>query len=50
MSAFEIMDPKMDSKVALKNSMIPSKALDSGIVTEELSHAHLAALLDQFLL
>ena len=50
MSAFEIMDPQMDSKVALKNSLIPRKALEEGVVTEALGHPHLAALLDQFLL
>lgn len=50
MSSFEVMDPKMDMRMARKEALHPKQAIAKGILItdRELSPAELQALLQEF--
>ena len=52
MSAFEVMDPKMDVRKARNESLWPKKAIEQGIliVDRPLSEKETASLLDETLI
>jgi hypothetical protein len=50
MNGFELMDPKMDSKVNIQHSFSPQKAKDNGTIKDTWTNSELLAILNTFLI